>query len=90
MRLLRRPEAVCLYDQKRSLYCLDSGKVIFLIVCWTVGDIGGLSVKDGGELILYRNIVLQDGEKIIGISSYRTMKNKLSAPRQKVSKNAPG
>ena len=26
----------------------------------------------------------------MGISSYRTMKNKLSAPRQKVSKNAPG
>ena len=33
---------------------------------------------------------VRDYEMIIEISSYRTMKNKLSAPRQKVSKNAPG
>ena len=60
------------------------GEVFF---CFTDFNTG---LFDGGELILYRDIVLQDDEKIIGISSYRTMENKLSAPRQKVSKSAPG
>ena len=56
------------------------GEVFF---CFTDFNTG---FYDGGELILYRDIlyrdiVLQDDEKIIEVSSYRTMENKLSAPR---------
>ena len=44
----------------KSLYCAKSSKVIFIVVSWTVGAIGGLSVKDD--------------KKVTEISFYRTMR----------------
>ena len=59
-------------------------------VTFPTPDYRNIVLQGDEKSVFYRIIVLQDDEKIIGISSYRTMKNKLSAPRQKVSKNAPG